>query len=535
MSHQYPRTRPSGLLSSYIQKQHAGTDHLRFFARCFLDCHRSPTMSSSPPEQKPYAAPDQQASATGIAEQLNLFGGRKAALRIHFLIVGCGLGGLAAAHCLSQAGHAVTVIESASAIGEVGAGIQVTPNLSSMLIRWGLGDALKKVGVRPEAVVLRRYATGEVVGYTRWGSKIEEAHGFPYYHVHRADFHKLLFDLAAPNMTLRLKSTVVSVDPGPEQPSVTLASGEVVKGDVIIGADGVKSTVQQTVLERVNPATPTGDAVYRAIIPTDVMIKDPELKPFVDTPEMTGWMGPRRHIMAYCIRGKREYNIVLAHPDDGSVESWTAEGSADKMREDFADFEPRVRKLLSFVTSTMKWRLMDRQPLDTWVHSSGRVTLLGDACHPMLPYRAQGAATAIEDGCVLGNLFSRLSSHAQIAPLLHAYEQLRLPRTADTQASSRLNQKIFHLEDGEEQRARDQSMREAAEAERQDELRAAEKRERRSWDQMRGAGNANQWADERKNEGQFAYDADASVDAWWADVGGEQIEALGNPQLSTGQ
>ena len=248
----------------------------------------------------PYASPSEHASANGVHERISLYNGRKAPLRLHIIIVGCGLGGLAAAHCLAQAGHKITLFETASAIGEVGAGIQVSPNVSRLLRRWGLADTLESIAVRPESIVLRRYNTGERVGYTKWGERMEE-HGAPYYHIHRADFHKMLFDLAAPNMTLRLKSTVVSVDP--DLPSVTLASGEVIPGDLIIGADGVKSVIQQVVLGRVNPAQPTGDAAYRAIIPTSVMLSDPDLKPFVDVPEMTGWMGPGRHLMAYNIVG----------------------------------------------------------------------------------------------------------------------------------------------------------------------------------------------------------------------------------------
>jgi salicylate hydroxylase len=250
------------------------------------------------------------------------------------------------------------MIEAAPAIGEVGAGIQVSPNVSRLLIRWGLGPQLEKIAVRPEALVLRRYANGERIGYARWGNVIEREQGAPYYHIHRADFHKLLYDLAVPNITLRLNSFVTKVDP--EGPSVTLASGEVITGDLLIGADGIKSIVQGSIVTP-SPPTPTGDAAYRVIIPADAMEKDPELKPFLDHPEMTGWMAPGRHLMAYPIvrlspsyrevtlplsicctqRAKKQYNLVLLHPDDGSVESWTAEGSADRMRAEFADFEPR--------------------------------------------------------------------------------------------------------------------------------------------------------------------------------------------------
>ncbi|RDX40070.1 FAD/NAD(P)-binding domain-containing protein [Lentinus brumalis] len=457
------------------------------------------------------------ASVEGVSPHTTLYNGRKASHPLHILIVGCGMGGLAAAHCLGKAGHKVTVFEAAAAIGEVGAGIQVTPNVSRLLRRWGAGDALEAVGVRPEAIVLRRYATGERVGYTRW-TDMEEKYGAPYYHIHRADLHKLLFDLAAPFMTLRLQSTVVSVDP--DAPSITLGSGEVVQGDMIVGADGVKSLLQRVVLGHTNPAEPTGDAVYRAIVPSHLLLADPELRELVDVPEMTGWMGPRRHIMAYNIRGKNEYNVVLAHPDDGSVESWTAEGSADKMRADFADYEPRVRKILSFVNSTLKWRLMDRKPLKTWIHPSYKVILLGDACHPMLPYRAQGAAMAIEDAAVLGNLLSHLSHPAQLKSLLQAYENLRLPRTAETQRQSRLNQTIFHLPDGPEQEQRDADMRKATEAE----LRRWREGKRAADEKL--AGSANQWADEDKNMAQFAYDADAAAERWWAEVGQKQVGGL---------
>ncbi|KAG9082634.1 hypothetical protein FS749_003946 [Ceratobasidium sp. UAMH 11750] len=154
------------------------------------------------------------------------------------------------------------------------------------------------------------------------------------------------------------------------------------------------------------------------------------------------------------------------------------------------------------VPSTLKWALRDRLPLDTWIHKSNKVVLLGDACHPMLPYRAQGAAMAIEDGCVLGNLFSRLTSPDEIPYFLRAYETLRLARTANTQAQSRLNQKIFHYADGPEQEERDASMRAAM----------AGKTE----------GSANQWADKEKNKVQFSYDADAAAEEWWREVGSKE-------------
>jgi len=211
------------------------------------------------------------------------------------------------------------------------------------------------------------------------------------------------------------------------------------------------------------------------------------------------------------------------HPDAGSVESWTAEGSADKMRRDFADFEPRVHKLLGLVESTLKWRLLDRKPLVKWVHGSGAVILLGDACHPMLPYRAQGAAMALEDGAVLGNLLSRISHRSQLRGLLEAYEDLRLERTAAVQHSSRLNQHIFHLPDGPEQQERDENMRRAMALECSEDSRAIP---------CELDGNQNQWADKKKTDALFGYDADIEADKWWAAHGTDlEVEVVVRAKL----
>ncbi|KAJ8596570.1 FAD/NAD(P)-binding domain-containing protein [Rhizopogon salebrosus TDB-379] len=438
-----------------------------------------------------------------------LYHGRRASLSLDIVVVGCGIGGLTAAYCLAQAGHRVTILEAAASIGDIGAGIQVTPNLTRLLIRWGLGERLKKVSVRPEALSFRRWCTGETVAWTKWGDTMEEEHGAPYYHIHRGDFHRMLYDLAEPHCTIRTNCRVVSMDTS--KPTLTLESGEVVHADLVIGADGIKSTLRRYVVGSADRPRPTGDAAYRAIIPTEKLLQDPDLRPLVEKAEMVGWMGPRCHIMSYNIRAKKEFNLVLVHPDNDGEESWTAEGSVDKMRSEFAGWEPRVQKLLAMIPTTLNWKLMDRDPLETWIHKGGKLVLLGDSCHPMLPYRAQGSAMAVEDAAVLGNLFSHLSLHSQITPLLHAYQCIRYARATATQASSRLNQHIFHLPDGPQQEERDRQMRAAIE----DALRVA----RGAKSTLASAGNANQWADKEKNRMQFGYDADEEAEKWWRDHG----------------
>ncbi|KAG9101951.1 hypothetical protein FRC06_002463 [Ceratobasidium sp. 370] len=350
-------------------------------------------------------------------------------------------------------------------------------------------------------------------------------------HALRADLHRMIYELAQTvGVTIRLSSHVKFINPS--KPSLALSTGEVVYCDLIVGADGVKSMIREVVVGAPDRPRPTGDAAYRAIIPAEKMVGDPQLKELLDRPEMTAWMGPERHVMGYCIRGCKEYNLVLLHPDgrDGSapaVESWTAMGRVDDMRKDFSGWEPRIEKMLQLVPSPLRWLLADREPLEKWVHDEGKVALLGDACHPMLPYRAQGAAMAVEDAAVLGSLLSRLRTQNDLPKLLKAYQQLRLPRTSESQQSARLNQFIFHLPDGPAQEARDADMGRA--------MRWEEERRRREREALDGRpnggvsaiedpmweGNMNQWADQTKNKYQFGYDAYAAVDEWW-DAGGKQ-------------
>ena len=245
------------------------------------------------PSNSSTLAPAATVGALDVAtKQRSIYGPRKASLVLDIIVVGCGIGGLGAAFCLAQAGHRVTVVESSRAITNIGAGIQISPNSSLLLQRWGLGKHLDQVAVKPEGSSFRRYNTGELLGFTRWGEAAEEEYGTPFYQIHRADLRKLLYDLAAPHVTILLDSPVVGCNPDPVSPSVTLKSGKVMSADLIIGADGVRSYIQRVVSGKPNPAEPMGDAVYRAIIPAPPMKQDPELLEFIEHPQMTAWLAP---------------------------------------------------------------------------------------------------------------------------------------------------------------------------------------------------------------------------------------------------
>ncbi|KAG1796649.1 uncharacterized protein HD556DRAFT_1359125 [Suillus plorans] len=466
----------------------------------------------------------QQSKTAGSTHQPDhLYKGRRASLPLNIVVIGCGLGGLAAAYCLAQAGHNITILEAASAIGEVGAGVQASPNVSRLLMRWGLGPRLEELGVKIQALSFKRWDNDEVVGWTPLGDVIDKEYGSPFYLLHRADFHRMLYEAAEPYCNIRVNSRVVSVDPS--KPSATLASGEVVSADLIIGADGVKSVTREYIVGGPDKPKATGDAAYRTLIPVEKLLEDEELRPLVEKMESNIWMGPGGHIVGYTIRAKTEFNLVMMHPDEdeGGIESWTAEGNVDKMKETYKGWSTTIQKLMALVPSTLDWKLIARDPLSSWIHKDGKLALLGDSCHPMLPYRAQGSAMAIEDAAILGNIFSHCSHRSQILPLLHAYQSLRYDRATATQNSSKLNRHIFHQPDGPEQEERDRDMRAAME----DALRVA--RGEKSTRVL--TSNANQWADKTKSDIQFGYDADEEAEKWWLENGTKLMNLIPSIEL----
>lgn len=232
----------------------------------------------------------------------SIYGSRKASLALDVIVVGCGIGGISAGFCLAQAGHSVTIVESSPEIGhEVGAGILISPNCTRLLQRWGLGKRLDELAVKGSGSITRRYSTGEQLGFTRWGETAMENYNAPYYQIHRSDLHNMLCDLAVPHLTVLLGSPVVGCDPNSTAPSVTLESGKVLTADLIVGADGLKSYIQQVVLGGPNRAEATGGAAYRALVPTSLMMQDPELREFVENPYLNSWLAPGRHLVGYPI------------------------------------------------------------------------------------------------------------------------------------------------------------------------------------------------------------------------------------------
>uniref|UniRef100_A0A060T0J4 ARAD1C08558p n=1 Tax=Blastobotrys adeninivorans TaxID=409370 RepID=A0A060T0J4_BLAAD len=406
---------------------------------------------------------------------------------LNIVIVGGGLGGLGAAIALTRKGHKVLVLEGASQLSEVGAGIQIPPNSVLILKEYGLYDQFASKVTRPNFINLLRWETGEVVDATPLHPRMTEMYGNPYWLIHRADYLKILHEKCVQlGVEIRTNSRVEKVDD--DTVSVHLVGGQVIPADLIVGADGVKSKVRDTAVvpeETVEPDM-SSNCAYRATVPREEMLADPKIAHLMTDINCNCWMGYRRHIMAYPIRNGELYNIVMSHPGRATVGKWSEPGNVDEMRNHYKGWDPVVVQLLTHVKSVLKWVLAEMPILPRWVSKSGRVVLLGDACHAMLPYLAQGAAQALEDGATLAEVLVNCDKGG-IPAALQAYEKKRKRRTENIQKGARLNAHIWHMPDGEEQEERDNEMRNAA-SKRKDQ-------------------NPNQWSDPTSQKWMFGWNA----------------------------
>ncbi|KAH8886228.1 salicylate hydroxylase [Thozetella sp. PMI_491] len=373
---------------------------------------------------------------------------------LNVLIVGAGLGGLATGLALQTDGHKVTIIDAAPEFGEAGAGIRVPPNSSRLLIRWGVDMESMKKSVSSRYHFIR-WEDGKTIVKLPFND-IVETHGAPYYLVHRADLHDGLITAARKaGVTIHANKRVISYDF--DAPSATTQNGETFKADLVIGADGIKSICRPLLTGQPDIPRDTGDVAYRILIPQEKLLADPELADLITDPCTTSWCGPDAHIVGYPIRNGEQYNIVVCATSyqETTDEVWVVKGDNSELCNRFAKWESRVQKLCALTGEFMKWRLCDLPDLTRWVHPSGKAVLLGDSCHPMLPYLAQGAAQSFEDAAVIRQC---LSMDVDLPDALKRYEDIRKPRVTLVQAKTREHQYILHIEDGSEQQERDVKM-----------------------------------------------------------------------------
>jgi salicylate hydroxylase len=367
---------------------------------------------------------------------------------ISLAIVGAGIGGLAAALSLLKVGVDVHVYEQAGALSEVGAGIQISPNATRILHRVGIGEALAETGVKPLAFHQRRWDDGRTLLRTPIAEAMEAAFEFPYYHLHRADVLAVLAR-AFPADRLHVGHRFTSLVDHGDCVEAEFENGRRIRVDALVGADGIHSVVRSVLFGAENPRF-TGCVAYRGLIPAERLAHlNLEVSALV-------WMGPGKHFVHYFVRDRQLLNFVaIIERDAWTRESWTDRGEVADALAAFEGWHPLVRDILGAVDETFIWALFDRQPMARW--SIGRVTLLGDACHAMLPFMAQGAAQAIEDGAMLATCLSKAAAR-DVPEALRRYERLRLPRASRLQAMSEANKTRFHLPDGAAQQQRDAEM-----------------------------------------------------------------------------
>jgi len=354
---------------------------------------------------------------------------------MHALIVGAGIGGLAAALACHRAGIAVTLLEQAGALKEMGAGIQISSNGTHVLRELGLVAAIDAVGVRPVSFRVSSFESGEIIADFPLGPEAAERYGDTFYQLHRADLLNILAAALPPGL-LRLGARVASIAENAQGVTARLTSGEELRGDLLIGADGIHSAVRQSA-GITDDRKFSGKLVWRALVPAERIGRYDFKQRFY------GYAGRDRMVWAYWVRPRTLMNFGGVVPSaEVHGESWSAAGDLGEMRASFAEANPRLRGLIEAVDEAFITGLYDRDPLERWTF--GRVTLLGDAAHAMLPYLAQGACQSLEDAFVLVECLKR-HGPSRIPEALADYEIRRRPRTTKVQVTARATS-IFWLE-----------------------------------------------------------------------------------------
>lgn len=352
-------------------------------------------------------------------------------------IIGAGLGGAAAAALFQRAGHSVRVYEQAPAFSRLGAGIHVGPNVMKILRRIGCEDAMNTMGSHPDFWYSRDWKSGEAISQIPLGDFAVKEYGASYLTVHRGDFHALLTAALEPQ-TIAFDKCLSDIEDTGDGVRLTFIDGTVETADIAIGADGVNSKLRENLLG-VEPPRYTGLVAHRAVFPASLLGEDP-----FDL--CVKWWSEDRHMMVYYVTSCRDEiyyvtGVPQAHwPEGESV----AASSREEMREAFAGYHPSVQKLIDATPEVTKWPILERDPLPLW--SRGRIVLLGDACHPMKPHMAQGAAMAIEDAAMLVRCFQEtgIDDHGSAFAL---YEANRAERASKVQLVSHNNTWLRYNED----------------------------------------------------------------------------------------
>lgn len=353
------------------------------------------------------------------------------------LVIGGGIGGLAAALAAAEAGHKTMVLEQAPQFGEIGAGIQMGPNAMAVLDHFGLADKISEYAVFPKRLVLKDVYTAKELSTLDLGDEFKAKYGFPYIVLHRSDLHRVLYEACEENPLIRLVNgqsieTVEETDTGI---IVTNKQGDQFTGKAVIGADGLWSKARKYFSE--DEPICAQYVAYRGTIPISEISDDANMD------DVIMWIGPNQHVVQYPVRRGELYNQVVVFKSNNYKEGFDDWGTPDEMDQVFKWCHPLVETALSFIQRQIRWPMYDRLPIENW--TKGNFTLLGDAAHPMLQYLAQGGCQALEDASCLADTLKLYGDNFNRAFL--AYQEERIPRTAKVQESARTWGDIIHAED----------------------------------------------------------------------------------------
>jgi 2-polyprenyl-6-methoxyphenol hydroxylase-like FAD-dependent oxidoreductase len=355
------------------------------------------------------------------------------------IIAGGGIGGLAAARAFALKGYRSVVLEQADQFGEIGAGIQLGPNVHRMFDRLGVSQEMRDIAFYPQNIIMMDSLTGNEVTRLPLGSQFEDHFGQPYGVIHRGDLHKVLLE-ACQGMTeieLHAGTEVTSYEDEGTSVTVQTASGSSFTGAALIAADGLWSKIRPTIIDDGDPIV-SGHIAYRAVLPIDDV--PPELDQWMEN--IVLWGGPRSHLVHYKLRRGELFNIVAVFHSQKYVEGWDEFGDPEELRQHFDGASKEVQALLDKINVWKMWVLCDRKPAKEW--SKGRVTLIGDAAHPMLQYLAAGAGMAMEDSVCLADLMEQ--HDGDIDRVVADYPKQRYLRTGRVQLTARFYGDVYHAE-----------------------------------------------------------------------------------------
>ncbi len=351
------------------------------------------------------------------------------------LIAGGGIGGLAAAHAIARKGFSVRVLEQTGEFREIGAGIQLGPNIFRALEPLGLRDAMLADAWRPGGMEMRCALSGELVTRIPLGEEAERRFGHPYAVTHRADIHGVFLRACQGNNRIALETgaRVASFVDRADRVTVTLESGEEIEGQALVGCDGMWSRVREEIVGDGAPRV-SGHIAYRAVLKREDVPKD------LWRPDVVLWAGPRTHFVHYPLRRGELYNLVAVFHSSRYAEGWNSEGDAAELWAHFKGQRPEVLRMLERIETWRMWVLCDREPIKDW--SRGRTTLLGDAAHPMLQYLAQGACMATEDAYCIAEEMAKTPEDLPAA--FRAYQNARYLRAGRVQIMARVYGEFYH-------------------------------------------------------------------------------------------